>query len=104
MTHDLAHISNILGIVFKANLDERSSKEHPGPARPSCVRRTARKTPRKKNRKDCCGVYRMDENRRNKPYNNVLTTVLQYICHISLFRVLLEDCLQAPCSRTRLLS
>ena len=35
-------------------------------------------------RKDCCGVYRMDENRRNKPYNTVCTTVLQYICHISL--------------------
>ena len=31
------------------------------------------------NRKDCCGVYIMDENRLNKPYNNVFTHVLQYI-------------------------
>ena len=31
------------------------------------------------NRKDCCGVYIMDENRLNKPYNSVFTHVLQYI-------------------------
>ena len=30
-------------------------------------------------RKDCCGVYRMDENRLNTPYNSVFTNVLQYI-------------------------
>ena len=30
-------------------------------------------------RKDCCGVYIMDENRLNKPYNSVFTHVLQYI-------------------------
>ena len=29
-------------------------------------------------RKDCCGVYIMDENRLNKPYNSVFTHVLQY--------------------------
>ena len=30
-------------------------------------------------RKDCCGMYIMDENRLNKPYNSVFTHVLQYI-------------------------
>ena len=30
-------------------------------------------------RKDCCGVYIMDENRLNEPYNSLLTNVLQYI-------------------------
>ena len=30
-------------------------------------------------RKDCCGVYIMDENRLNKPCNSVFTDVLQYI-------------------------
>ena len=54
-------------------------------------------------RKDCCGVYIMDENRQKKPYNSVFTKVLQYIMpHQSLFCILLDDCLQAPCSRTRL--
>ena len=30
-------------------------------------------------RKDCCGVYIMDENRLNQPYSSVFTNVLQYI-------------------------
>ena len=29
-------------------------------------------------RKDCCGMYIMNENRRNKPYKSVFTSVLQY--------------------------
>ena len=47
-------------------------------------------------------MYIVDENRLNKPYNSVFTHVLQYI--IRIFNILLDDCFQAPCSRTRLLS